>query len=363
MKKKWTRILAAAACTLCVLAALQLLAGAEGACSLQVWPCAVDKTENVEMYKELMAPGPDGEAPRLGCDVYKVAGMARSQTADTYDFTAEPAFPDITIPEVVESGAVWASIAQEAAGAIFLDEAGRVREELSIRPLYSDVPMGEELTGLEPGLYLIVAHERGQSHQEYLDTGKTGHLVTRFQGARNQYTFSPELITLPTKEAADGEANTADPTPWIENVTVYLKPGMNDALGPIRIEKTLLSYGSDGPVTFVFQVRARIDGELVYDKVVSLDFTEAGTKDLLLEDLPVGAVVEVVEVYSGAGCIFVSQENPEDPTVKLEYPIEFRFVNDFDNTARGHGILNRFVYVDGEWQVNPAAAPEGGEAP
>ncbi len=367
MKKRWTRALGALACTLCALMVLQLLAGAAENCHLTVYPCRPATDKDVAMGQDLNVMGPDGE-PLLRYDLYKVADMTRSQVADTYDFTVSPDFP-VEIPQEIENSSVWEGIAQKAAQTVFLDEAGRVKETVSIRPAAENVPIGKKKQDLDPGLYLLIPHKVGEAPKDYVSVQKDGKLVTRFQGEKNSYSFAPELITLPTKAPDEnGQINTANPGEWIFDAEVYLKPAP-DLLGPIRITKTLLSYGSDSPVTFVYRVQAFKDGKLVYEKIISMDFDEAGTQSILIEDLPVGATVEVEEIYSGASCKFVSREDPEDPTVKAEYPIEFKFVNDFDNTNKGHGILNRFVFVKGEdgkpghWELNPPEKAEGGEAP
>lgn len=365
MKKKWTRAVLAVACVLCALMMVQMLAGAQGPCSLTVHPYNDTTIKDEEMEADLMGPAADGST-RLGFDLYKVAGMVRSQTVDSYEYVPVADFPDIVIADDITT-AGWQEIAQKAAEKIFLDEKGQVRGDPGMEPALENVPMNQKKPDLEPGLYLVVAHERDVGHGEYLDTTKDGKLVTRFKGEKKQYLFLPELITLPTKDAVDGEVNTANPGPWKEDVAIYLKPEVDDVTGPIRIVKNLLSYGSDSPVTFVFRVQAFDGDKMVYEKVVSMDFTEAGTKSITLDGLPVGAVVTVEEIYSGANCKFVRRVDPEEPVVQLEVPIEFTFVNDFDNTNKGHGILNRFVFVEGEdggrghWVVNPEA--EGGEAP
>lgn len=367
MKKKWIRAALALVCVFGALLAAQMLAGAQGPCTLQVYPCDVKNTEDEAMLSDLMGLGEDGAGPRLGFDLYKVAGMVPSQTMDTYDFTPTEDFPDVEIPEDITT-AGWQEIARQVAERIFWDGDGKVKEALALEPVLKDKPMGDKLPDLEPGLYLVVAHERGKPHKEYLGTAQDGKLVTQFQGEENRYTFLPELITLPTKEAVDGEINTANPGGWLNDVVVYLKPQVDDAKGPIRVTKKLLSYGHDSPVTFVFRVQAFKNDKMVYEKVVSMDFTQAGSQSITLEDLPVGVLVTVEEIYSGASCKFVERIDPEDPTVHLEFPIEFTFVNDFDNTNKGHGILNRFVFVKGEgddkghWVLNPEAG-EGGEAP
>lgn len=354
MKKKWMRASAAVAAVFCVLLVLQMLAGAAGPCSLTVRPC---DPSNEEMTKELLGKG-------LVFDLYKVAGMQASQPAGSYAFTADPDFPDVKIGEDI-TNAGWQQIAQSAADKIFRKD-GQILERPNLQPDVSGQEIGGKAEGLEEGIYLIIAHEKDAKPQDYVTLNEAGKLVTRFRGEDDLYTFMPELVAVPTKEAVDGVIRTDNPGEWIKDVTVNLKPGVNDALGSIRITKRLLSYEGSERVTFVFQVRAERDGKQVYDRVASIDFSGPGTQTIQLNDLPVGSKVTVEEIYSGASCTLKERIDPSDPTVNVEAPIEFVFVNDFDKPNQGHGLLNRFVYVKGEgessghWELIRSEA-EGGE--
>ena len=364
MKKKWIRAAGVLAAALCLLLALQMLAGAAGPCSLTVYPCDPAKSEEM---KDLLEPAPDGSSSLLVFDLYKVADMSRSPSFDTYDFTPAEDFPEVEIQDDITSEG-WREIAQNAAEKIFWQD-GKLRDVLEMEPVKRDMPLGGETqcTGLEPGVYLVIAHKLGEDYKDYV-TEKAGSLVTQFQGSQNLYTFIPEVITLPSKEADEnGVINTANPGEWLEDVTIYLKPGVNDALGSITITKNLRSFAGKAN-TFVFHVKATRDGKLVYDKVVSLDFTEAGTKNLTLTDLPVGSVVTVEEIYSGASCTLVPEgcSSPADPTVTLEEILEFVFTNDMDGPNQGHGIQNHFTYgpdEDGKlgWHLTKSEINGGGE--
>ncbi len=351
MKKKWTRAIAAIACTICALVVLQLLVVAEEPSTLQVWPCATDLTD---MRTDLNGADGQGE-PLLRYDLYKIADF------DTVEFKVGDNYPGIHIPADIDSKG-WREVADKAAQTIFWDENGNVKETLSIKPDVENAMMGFDQLKLEHGLYLIVAHHRDQSYKEYLGKSKEGKLVTRYQGHENLYSFLPDLVAIPTKPAVDGEINTANPGEWMEDVVVYLKPEKEAPLGSLIINKNLLSYSNDSPVTFGFHVVAEKDGKVVYDKIFSMDFTGAGSQSLRVDGLPVGATVTVREIYQGAGCKLVEEVKPSDPTVSADTVLEFSFTNDFDNTDKGHGILNTFVYDGEKWVLNRSDTAEGGES-
>ncbi len=366
MKKKWTRAAGALAAALCLLLVMQMLAGAAEPCSLTVHPCDPSKSEEM---KDLTEPAPDGSSSLLVFDLYKVADMSRSPSFDTYDFTPAEKFRDVVVIEddITQEG--WRKIAQNAAKKIFWQDDGTLRDSLEIDPVKKDMPLGGETqcTGLEPGLYLVIPHKLGEGYKDYV-AEKGGKLVTRFQGSENLYTFEPEVVALPSKGPDEnGDINTANPGEWLHDVVIYLKPGINDAFGSITITKHLRSFVGSAN-TFVFHVKATRGGRLVYDKVVSLDFTEAGTKTLTLTDLPVGSTVTVEEIYTGASCTLVPEgcSSPEDPTVTVEDILEFVFTNDMDGPNHGYGIQNHFTYgpdEDGKlgWHLTKSEINGGGE--
>ena len=119
--------------------------------------------------------------------------------------------------------------------------------------------------------------------------------------------------------------------------------------GELEITKTLSRYESSEAATFVFQVEATKDGEVVYTNVAALTFTGAGTKSVRLKHIPVGANVTVKEVYTGAAYELTSAAtqstvilSPDDPAA----PAGVSFTNDYDGSGKsGHGIVNEFQSV------------------
>lgn len=112
----------------------------------------------------------------------------------------------------------------------------------------------------------------------------------------SKFVFQPVLVALPQ----DGN------TFWQYLMAVTLKYENDAKESKIIIEKELdnwydINSGYDIPLhtMFVFEVTAVYNEKTVYNDVLSLDFTEPGKKQIVVEGLPVGADVTVTEVYSG----------------------------------------------------------------
>ncbi len=208
-------------------------------------------------------------------------------------------------------------------------------------------------TPLGSGLYLLIA--RGSDVEDYVrmvaDDAGNETVVTVAQSERHVYTFAPELVALPGKAADDsGAVNTANPGEWLYDLTVQMKPEQSLRMGQLEIVKTLLSYETSAPATFVFHVEAVLDGEKVYDQVVSATFTAAGEERILIDDIPVGAEVTVTEVYSGAS-YELTTDGTQRTVIAAEDTAEVGFTNTYNRKKRtGYGITNHFTYGEDGWQ-------------
>ena len=133
-----------------------------------------------------------------------------------------------------------------------------------------------------------------------------GSLATIANSARYQYTFQPQLVSVPGRpDAGHGDStggNTSNLGEWQYDMTVNLKPGRVQRTGSLQIVKTLTNYETtkDSPV-FVFEIVAELDGEEVFREYESIQFTASGQESITVTGIPATAVVTVTEVYSGAG--------------------------------------------------------------
>lgn len=125
------------------------------------------------------------------------------------------------------------------------------------------------------------------------------------------------------------------------------------SFGNLEISKTLTSYNTSlKEVTFVFQVEAvNAKGKTVYSNVVSTTHSAAGTKKVVIEDLPEGATVTVTEIYGGA-----SYEATGSKEVKVQIvggdTVSAEFTNTYDDKlVPGYGVTNHFeLDENNDWQ-------------
>ena len=196
-------------------------------------------------------------------------------------------------------------------------------------------------TSLLPGYYLIVPEDC--SDGEYV------------------YRFGPTLVAIPYL-GTDPAVGYED---WLYAVTAHLKPEKEACKGNVKIVKNLHGYNEtlEG-ATFLFSVSATKDGVLVYSNVISLRFDDqllgghAVSKEYMISGLPVGAEVEVEEVYSGScyeltgssvtpqdRLVIAFDEDAEDPQV-----LTFTFDNaPDDHVPHGTSVLNHYEMATGTY--------------
>ncbi len=299
-------------------------------CILKVNPCDSKAQGNEDMAKDL------SEAD-IVIDLYKVADWRIEGTL--YGFTRVDPF-DLDISQNITNEG-WAEMAQKAAETALLPEA---------RKPDMSVDSGVNAT-LKPGVYLLVAHKRGDADFVKTIKDKEGNsrIVTQVEAGTSVYTFNPELVALPSKTPGESGINTANPGEWLYDLEVNLKPERDDLKGKLEIVKTLKTYETSAPATFVFQIDWEENGEHRSD-VRTITFTAPGEKVLTVENLPVGAVVTVKEVYSGA--VYVLETEPEQTaTIMADEIARVGFVNNYNESHNSGGaITNRFTY-DGGWKV------------
>ena len=137
------------------------------------------------------------------------------------------------------------------------------------------------ITGLLPGLYLIVPEEA--YNPDYTV----------------QYTFTPYLTALPGSSYTLTGAGSDE---WEYDAVIGLKTEAVPQFGRLNITKELQNYNETlGPTTFVFRITG-VDknGTVQYEEVESMTYTAAGSNTITLEKIPAGLTVTVEEIYSGA---------------------------------------------------------------
>ena len=324
-------------------------------------------------------------------DLYRVADAIPVPGQDTYDWQMTEPFTEIVIEKDIDN-AGWKAAAQTAAdivlggapdGAAAWDPSESV-SKIPAELVYAGNAADTEITDLSAGLYLIIAH--GSDITNYAapgdaeEGGEASGTVTLASSQTYAYKFSPELISLPTKEevrdasgAVITPSNTANPGDWIYNVTVTLKPSQEFRSGRLEITKELLTYAqrektSDGqtreitdPATFIFEVTVYEsreayeaqgkDAPKVHHDYVSIVFDSYGSKTVLVEDLPVDSYAVVEEVYSGK---VYTTDTIKTATIPANDAAEVSFVNDYDDEHGGGGsVTNKFSFgTDSGWVLD-----------
>ena len=311
-----------------------------------------------------IAPGSETQLEDLGeanvvYDVYLVASATSIEGYDTYGYKTEAAYADMaSVLENEEAVAAldnsdWKDLANQA-GEITLLEGS------TIAKVKDGVPAGEKMEDLKAGLYLVIARTDGLENYVTTVTDEQGNkwVATIAQSLKYEYTYLPELVSLPTKDPdpETGVRRTSNAGDWVYDLTgAAMKPTQEDRYGNLEITKTLDRIESESPVTFVFHVTATKtygNSEVkVYDDVCGLYFDGPGTKTLKIEGkIPVGSQVTVEEIYSGASYEVVGDSSKTVKIVPLdEETASVNFENDYDGgLVPGYGIINEFTYVETE---------------
>ncbi len=179
---------------------------------------------------------------------------------------------------------------------------------------------------------------------------------------RYLYEFTPYVILAPESTyITTGEGSDE----WNYNVTFKLKASDTPRIGKLKIVKTLKNYNVNlGDASFVYEVKAVLDGKEVINNVYKLDFTaqefaNSHTAERLLDvEFPATAVVTVKETYSGASYKPVDgKDTVTDITIVADETKEAAFENESNGNLIVGGIAAENVFVDDEdgnpvWQDN-----------
>ena len=330
------------------------------------------------------------------------------------DFSAQKTAWDAAVAKAkeTEGGSVTAAdieaLTQGAAGVILADipeyTPGEKAEEVQTAPDYTGVLKFSDSEDAaislvkdgeaDPGLFLILAHG-GLADYKLTEDGR---LFTVAEGETQLFVFAPMLVSVPTRgrnvftgsvevldETYDSAVgDTASAEDWIGNITMTAKVGVKDRLGALKIIKKLeehshLEYTSEDEETqeetkvvrvdystCVFDVTIYENEEAaeneetpIFSRTYSVSFSETGEQEVaLIEDLPVGSVAVITEVYSGN---YTPVE--KEQTVKIE-PLSddgevqtVTFNNIYDGTWKGSGAVDNTyrtkttTITNGEQQV------------
>jgi len=317
--------------------------------------------------------------PDLITDFYLVAKSVKDPQYDTYTYQAEPSFSisgyDLSRYSGTEPNTEYLSTMDQEKWEAYAQEAATIVRNSDVSAAVSDAAIGvnqpQTSPGLIPGIYLVLAHKKNASKADYFDektvddgentesvTAPVKKVVTTFYTETNKYCFSPILISIPYKDVETTPATTDDGA-WIFDVTVFLKPSSETRFGKLTINKQVqiledrLNDQKITPMTAVFRITGWSDNtktEKVYSNVASITVPDG--EPVTLDRLPIGAYVEVEEIYTGAGYRLVNG-SPESVIIASpdqEAQVEFTFTNTYTNELKkGYGVMNSFTKAENTW--------------
>ena len=337
---------------------------------LTAWAVDLDGRNSLSVAEESqgLVQGAD-----IQVDIYQLAAATEVANYDTYGYQFNSDFSsikiageedDAAIKEALALGTIslsdeqWEQIAQDAC-ALIRSGVGKPYQTIALNNTAMDLPAG---------LYLIIARGAGLTDYWAESKSEKGKLITIAKSDTSEYSFSPSLVSLPTKEEKDGVISTADDFgPWIYEKTVKLKVGIEPLYGKIQIEKHIDQFSGNEEATFIFEVTAEGDFnndgtiDYEYDNVASVYFTASTgtTSTAVLDHIRAGAeITSVEEIYPepdnpNSRYVLSGFSGPEEPWIVKEGDdnvITFRFDNTLnDERTGGHGILNQFTYNGSTW--------------
>lgn len=416
---KWKRTLIAAALTASVILALPVW-NVERAHATEA---DEPKKLNLEEKCTLTISRTVEDAKRQGdvvVDLYRVADAVPSEGYDAYTLTLLEAYKGLekdlrtamsegmkdgkpNNPNVNGVNASYRKLAQAAAEIAL--EPQTVEEEKDGETISVQKPTGvlekqidlsegkkeDKAEGLEPGMYLVIAHGKDLTVDRYVARmavndytkedapeyvpgidSQTDQIVTKAYSDGYAYTYLPELISLPARvdengNIISGSFNTADTAHrWETTLTATLKSEQSRELAALRITKTF-AHEDSTPLSgdelikedgFAFRYEVYLDEEFLFSDVETI-YYKAGEPNRCDTEkkIPVDATVRVTEIYSGAA---FSPETLEGKTA-VRNPESGMFEVTFNNTYTGNNtggnvINNRFTYNSSDgW--NPVQDP------
>lgn len=317
----------------------------------------VSPTEGAQEILDALSP----ENGTLVYDLYKIADVTAYQGG--LFFKPVEKYQELQSDAEKEN---WNEVAQKALAMTVGKEGSFVNEPENAT--YTGCALNSKKQ-VEPGVYLLVTRADKKDKTVvtqittagadiYNGTDMTDGLATLTLLDINTFRVMPQLICVPYADN-DRNKDTEEPkNEWQYEQHIVLKMEEDPATGSIEIEKTLVDYyGNAENATFVFQVDTfyPTENDLYQSEVYSIQFTQAGTKKIRIDGLPLGATIKIMEIYSGANyTASITAPDAVHVVVSADSVPVARFTNTYNGKmAGGGGVTNYFKYqiADGvgEW--------------
>ena len=288
----------------------------------------------------------------IDVDLYKIYNAVPSTKYEIYDYEN---IEGVDLKPLADykgtDGQVdWEALATDAQK--LLDDGKLTRTTYGTIPANAD---SGDITGLTDGLYLVVAHPTTTSIYEY--------------------TFSPAVAAVPSKNDANGDgiiSTSFDDGEWQATGKITLKPKRLPLYGALEITK-IITEPDPQEALFTFHIVGDTPQGEGYDNYASVTIKPNAEKEedrtkgsVIVDHIPAGTVVTVTEEYAAGrydigtvsiddGTSVIVADN-EDGTHNL---IHFSCKNTRKGDSYGgHGVQNNFRYDNAyqEWPWTPTPA-------
>ncbi len=178
--------------------------------------------------------------------------------------------------------------------------------------------------------------------------------LPKYDSAGTKYTYTVKEIPV---ENYTGEIS--EPQKGEKGTTYTIT---NTAYGKVQLKKTLDSYNETlGGAMFVFDVKATLENEVIFNDVFTTDFKAPGTQTIDIGNFPVGTEITVEEVYSGSSYQLSGSNNTQKLTIQLNtegtgvVDVLAEYINTYnDKLVPGAGVRNHYERNDGGWTGSQA---------
>lgn len=330
----------------------------------------------------------------LTVDVYMISEAVKDPNNRIYTYPAADGYAvagyDLSRYKGTEADTVYLNTMNREKWEAFTQEIAKiVRDSTTAEATYSgdvDAVIPTSGTGLKPGLYLVLAHGKDVEKSEYFEemdvedaseTEPAKILTTTFTTPGNKYYFRPVVVAVPSTNTDTSQEMSTDSGDWVFDLDVYLKPEVKSQFGKLTINKEVtiledrLNDKKITPMTAAFRITGWKDdtkAEKIYSNVASITVPDGNP--VTIDRLPVGAYVEVEEIYTGAGYKLVDRTpesviipSPEDEEAA---EVSFTFTNTYrDELKKGYGVMNSFTKIADsgdktwEWKNDLSGSAEG----
>lgn len=178
--------------------------------------------------------------------------------------------------------------------------------------------------------------------------------LPKYDSAGTKYTYTVKEIPVENYTSEISEPQKG------EKGTTYTIT--NTAYGKVQLKKTLDSYNETlGGAMFVFDVKATLENEVIFNDVFTTDFKAPGAQTIDIGNFPVGTEITVEEVYSGSSYQLSGSNKTQKLTIQLNaegtgvVDVLAEYINTYnDKLVPGAGVRNHYERNGSGWTGSQA---------